>query len=111
MRYLALACDYDGTLAHDGKVADETVAALERLLAAGRKLVLVTGRELDDLLRVFPRADLFEWVVAENGCVLYCPVTQEQLTLCDAPPMKFSEALAARGVDPLALGKVIIATR
>lgn len=54
MRYLALACDYDGTLAADGHVQEETVAALERLLASGRKLILVTGRQLEDLLSVFP---------------------------------------------------------
>ena len=28
MRYLALACDYDGTLAWDGQIAATTVAAL-----------------------------------------------------------------------------------
>src|SRR5262245_29261143 len=33
MRYLALAADYDGTLAQDGQVGQETVGALERLLA------------------------------------------------------------------------------
>ena len=31
MRYLALASDYDGTLARDGVVSTETVEALERL--------------------------------------------------------------------------------
>ena len=42
MRYLALACDYDGTLAHHGRVDKPTLESLERLLASGRKLVLVT---------------------------------------------------------------------
>lgn len=109
MRYLALACDYDGTLARGGRVTDSTIAALKNLLASGRKLVLVTGRELEDLLRVFPRCDLFEWVVAENGCLLYRPATQEQLPLYEPTPSKFIEALQARGV-PLAVGKVICAT-
>ena len=48
MRYLALASDYDGTLAHDGRVDEETIAAIARLRASGRKLILVTGRHLDD---------------------------------------------------------------
>src|SRR4029450_10624204 len=48
MRYHALACDYDGTLAHNGRVNDETMAALERLRGSGRQLIMVTGRELDD---------------------------------------------------------------
>jgi hydroxymethylpyrimidine pyrophosphatase-like HAD family hydrolase len=30
MRYHVLATDYDGTLAHDGRVDDDTVAALKR---------------------------------------------------------------------------------
>jgi trehalose-6-phosphatase len=67
MRHHALACDYDGTIAHDGQVSGETVAGLKRLADAGRKLLLVTGRELDDLLKVFPQVELFDRVVAENG--------------------------------------------
>jgi HAD superfamily hydrolase (TIGR01484 family) len=49
MRYHALACDYDGTIAHEGRVDDETIAALGRLRDTGRRLILVTGRELQDL--------------------------------------------------------------
>src|ERR1700722_2848136 len=73
MRYLAMASDYDGTLAHDGVVDDQTIRAIERLIHSGRKLILVTGRELPDLQSVFPRLDLCERVVAENGAVLYIP--------------------------------------
>ena len=51
MRYLVLACDYDGTLASDGVVSEETLAALQRLRDSGRKLILVTGRELENLVR------------------------------------------------------------
>jgi hydroxymethylpyrimidine pyrophosphatase-like HAD family hydrolase len=109
MRYLALACDYDGTLANAGTVSETTIAALESFLVSGRKLILVTGRQLDDLLAVFPRCDLFEWIVAENGCLLYRPATQEQLFLYAAPPSEFIEALRARGV-PVSVGKVIVAT-
>ena len=67
MRYLGLACDYDGTVAHHGQVHEETIAALERVRASGRKLLLVTGRQLEDLLEVFARIDLFDRVVAECG--------------------------------------------
>ena len=59
MHYFALACDFDQTLASSGLVAKSTLAALERLLASGRKLVLVTGRQLDDLLQIFPEISLF----------------------------------------------------
>ena len=70
MRYLALATDYDGTLALHGRVHESTVRSLEKVLTTNRKLLLVTGRELDDLLNVFPHPHLFDWIVAENGLVL-----------------------------------------
>lgn len=111
MRYLALACDYDGTLAAAGQVAEETCAALERLLASGRKLLLVTGRELEDLLPIFPQVELCEWVVAENGAVLYRPATREITLLGSLPPAEFINTLHARGIAPLAMGHVIVATR
>ena len=110
MRYLALCTDYDGTLATDGRVLPETLSALERLLASGRRLVLVTGRELDDLQTVCPRLDLFEYVVAENGALLYRPSTGEETPLATRPPDTFVAALRERGVGPISVGRVIVAT-
>jgi hypothetical protein len=110
MRYLALACDYDGTLASDGRVHEETVAALERLRDSGRKLILVTGRQLDDLLEVFPHVNLFEQVVAENGALLYQSATGEEKLLGELPPEEFIKVLHERGVEPVSVGRVIVAT-
>ena len=110
MYLIALATDYDGTLAHHGKVDAPTIAALERLKASGRKLLMVTGRDLPDLKRVFDRFDLFDVVVAENGALLYFPATQEERDLAAAPPPELVEALRARGVVPLTVGRGIIAT-
>jgi hydroxymethylpyrimidine pyrophosphatase-like HAD family hydrolase len=110
MRYHVLACDYDGTLAHDGHVDRPILAALERLLATGRKLVLVTGRELDDLLRVFPEVQLCARVVAENGALLYDPATKQEKVLCQPPPDEFVRLLCERGVRPVSTGRVIVAT-
>lgn len=110
MRYFALASDYDGTLASDGRVNEETIAALERLQASGRKLILVTGRELDDLLSVFPQVDLFDRIVAENGAMLFRPDTREEKLLCSQPPEEFVKMLRERGVDPLSVGRAIVAT-
>ena len=59
LRYFCLISDYDGTLAHDGQVTASTLEALKRVKASGRKLVLATGRELPDLLRVFPETRAF----------------------------------------------------
>src|SRR5262249_25029908 len=110
MRYLALACDYDGTLAHHGRVDEPTLAALERLLATGRKLILVTGRELDELLDIFSEVRLFEWVVAENGALLYRPATKEVKLFGEPAPEGFVHRLRERGVAPLSVGHVIVAS-
>jgi hydroxymethylpyrimidine pyrophosphatase-like HAD family hydrolase/energy-coupling factor transporter ATP-binding protein EcfA2 len=110
MRYLALCCDYDGTLATHGKVLPETVQGLERLIASGRRLVMVTGRELEDLQNVCDCLELFEYVVAENGALLYHPATRAVEPLAPPPPDEFFETLRARGVSPLSRGRVIVAT-
>ncbi len=110
MRYQVLATDYDGTLAHEGRVADSTWAAVRRLRDSGRKVVLVTGREMDDLLGVCPRLDFFDHVVAENGALLFDPVRQKTQSLAPPPPPEFVAALRGRGVAPLSVGRTIIAT-
>src|SRR5689334_22198721 len=86
MHYLALASDYDGTLAHDGVVSDEVIDALLRFRESRRRLLLVTGRELVDLQRTFNRLDLFDAVVVENGAVLYSPETGCERPLAEPPP-------------------------
>ncbi|MGH9839681.1 MAG: HAD hydrolase family protein, partial [Blastocatellia bacterium] len=110
MRYLALACDYDGTLAHNGIVNDETLVALERVRSSGRKLILVSGRELDDLQQAFSRLDLFDRAVLENGALLYTPATREEKVLGERPPDEFVALLKKRGVGPISVGRVIVAT-
>jgi HAD superfamily hydrolase (TIGR01484 family) len=110
MRYLALATDYDGTIAHDGRVDTTTLAALERFRQSGRKLILVTGRELPDLESVFARLDIFDRVVAENGAVLFNPSTREKRVLAERPPERFLASLNARNVTGISQGDVIVAT-
>jgi hydroxymethylpyrimidine pyrophosphatase-like HAD family hydrolase len=110
MYLIGFATDYDGTLAHHGRVSAATLAALERLRESGRKLLLVTGRELPDLKRVFDRLDLFDAVVAENGSLLHFPHAGEDRPLAAAPPQALVEALLAKKVQPLSIGQGIIAT-
>jgi phosphoglycolate phosphatase (TIGR01487 family) len=110
MRYLALAVDYDGTLAKDGRVARATVEALEQLTESGRRLVLVTGRELPELLELFPEIGLFDRVVAENGALLYRPREQETEVLGQGPAEALVTELVRRGVVPLSVGKCVVAT-
>jgi HAD superfamily hydrolase (TIGR01484 family) len=132
MRFLAFASDYDGTLAHDGKIDRRTLKALRELRQSGRKLILVTGRELDELLTIFPEARIFDSIVAENGALLFYPApnganpvdhpsrrrtdkqktTEEDWTevLTDPPPSEFVARLRQRGVSPLSVGHAIVAT-
>jgi hydroxymethylpyrimidine pyrophosphatase-like HAD family hydrolase len=107
--YQVLATDYDGTLAHHGVVSPETLRAIERLRAAGKKLVLVTGRELEELKQVFPEIGLCDLVVAENGALLYWPSTGQMKLLGEPAPATLIEKLRDRGV-PVAVGRVIVAT-
>lgn len=129
MSYSVLATDYDGTLATDGQVTEETLAALERWREAERRLILITGRQLDDLRTVFSRFDLFDWVVAENGALLYEPTTNTETLLAEPPSPEFIAALSdriqqseqsaqllsreferLRNLASIATGRVIVAT-
>jgi hydroxymethylpyrimidine pyrophosphatase-like HAD family hydrolase len=109
VRFLALATDYDGTLATHGRVDGIVLPALDRLRASGRKLLLVTGRELHDLLNVFPEAALFDRVIAENGALLYRPSSKEEVALCGPPDPGLLAALRGLGV-PFSTGRALIAT-
>ena len=110
MFFVALAVDYDGTLARDGRVNSATIDALEKVKNSGRKLILVTGRDLTDLRRVFPDIAIFDLVVAENGGLLFDPAQKKEEPLAPAPQDQFVEALRARNVSPLSVGRSIVAT-
>ncbi len=110
MRYFCLVCDYDGTIAHDGRCAPSTVEALKRVRASGRKLILATGRQLPELQEIFPEHSMFDRIIAENGAILYRPEGQDCKALADPPPPVFVEELRRRGVNPLSVGQSIVAT-
>ena len=110
MRYRALACDYDGTLASGGRVDETTLAALERVRASGRALILVTGRQAPDLAALLPRLDLFDRIVAENGAVLFRPADGRERMLAAPAPPALVQLLERRAVAPLSVGRCIVAT-
>ena len=110
MRYKALAVDFDDTLAMRAHVSRQALAALHRVKDSGRRLVLVTGRQVGDLLQVFPAGSVFDRVVAENGAVLYTPETRARQVLASPPPAAFTKRLAEKGVSPLSIGQVVVAT-
>lgn len=109
MYFMALAVDYDGTLACEGKVSDEIINSLIELKDSGRKLIMVTGRQLDELKQLFDRIDLFDRIVAENGALIYRPQDESQQLLAEPPSQKFIEKLKTL-VTPLMTGQVIVST-
>jgi phosphoglycolate phosphatase (TIGR01487 family) len=109
MRVMALALDYDGTLASADRIAPDTVRALEQARSAGVRLILATGRVFFELTRVCERLDLFDAVVAENGGVLYFPGSGAIMDLGPAPPARLFAELDRCGISYQA-GRVIVGT-
>lgn len=110
MKYVLLATDYDGTLAKDGCVDEPTLRSLERLRNSGRKIILVTGRELPELKHVFPQVGICDAVVAENGGLLYWPQSDREQVLAEPPPDEFVAEMRRLHVVPFSLGRVVFAT-
>ncbi|WP_198683352.1 HAD family hydrolase [Peristeroidobacter agariperforans] len=107
---MVLAAGFDGTLARDGRCDERCIEVLRELSATGRKLILVTGRELRRLLEIFPEARLFDYIVAENGAVLHRTATRQSEILGQAPPEILLQELRRRQVTPLRVGSSIIST-
>jgi HAD superfamily hydrolase (TIGR01484 family) len=106
--FAALAVDFDGTIARDGRVDASTHDSLKRLKDTGRRLLLVTGRELRHLAD--PILGLFDRVVAENGAVVYNPGTMRERLIAGRPPADLVRVLKEKGVEPLSIGHTIVAT-
>ncbi len=110
LAYGVIATDYDGTLATKGTVDGATLEALERYRHRGGHLILVTGRQIDDLLEVFPHSHLFQGIVAENGAVFHQPHRKQVKPLANPFPPILVDTLKASGVDPIHQGQVLVAT-
>jgi len=70
-RVRGVFCDIDNTLTTDGRLTAEAYAALERLRAAGKLVVPITGRPAgwcDHIARMWP----VDAVVGENGAFYFC---------------------------------------
>lgn len=106
--YRVLACDYDGTLARRGQIEPPAVAALEAARRAGLRVLLVTGRVLEDLQSCCARLDLFDLLVLENGAVLAGPDGGAPEDLAAAPPDWLDAELARAGLD-CSRGRVVLA--
>lgn len=109
MFFLGVAVDYDGTIAQNGRVAPDTVAALERVRASARRLVLVTGRQLEPLIAAFPQYRLFDRLVLENGAVLHAPAEERTEVLSAPPDARLVKLLRDRTNASIEVGRSIVA--
>jgi hydroxymethylpyrimidine pyrophosphatase-like HAD family hydrolase len=109
--YKVLATDFDGTIAEEGIVAPGTEEALRSFRENGGRIVMVTGRELAELFALPVPLDLFDYIVGENGAVIYDVPSGTSTPLAKGPPDDFYEDLVARGATPLSRGISIVATR
>jgi hypothetical protein len=101
VRFRALALDFDGTIALDGRLEPEVGTSLEELRAQGVKALLVTGRILSDLRCRLGNLRAFDAVVAEEGAVLVFPPSGTSSLLAPAPPEELLAALRARRLPVL----------
>lgn len=110
MRFQLLACDYDRTIAVDGVVGEAVLAALRAVRDSGRRLVLVTGRNLEELLDVFTELRLFDRLVVENGALMLDPERQVERMLCAPVSDWLLAELRRREIGPLIVGRSIVST-
>jgi hydroxymethylpyrimidine pyrophosphatase-like HAD family hydrolase len=111
VRFRAIALDYDETLATNSTADANALAALRRLKETGRKLILITGRELNSLREVFSEFTIFDRMVLENGALLYQPASEVEQVLCEPVPENFVAELRLQKVSPLSVGRCIVASR
>jgi hydroxymethylpyrimidine pyrophosphatase-like HAD family hydrolase len=109
MKLTAIALDYDGTIATDGRMDPAVRAALPAARRKGISLILVTGRRLDELRRVAGGLHVFDAVVAENGAVLFFPDSGRHATFGRPPASALLAELRGLGV-PFTVGEIIVET-
>lgn len=108
--FRAVAVDFDGTLVQgDHPPCAEVLAAVGECRRRGQRVVLVTGRILEELRAVFPGVDHgFDAIVGENGAVL---ASHGAVRVLAAPvEVELDAALLERGI-PFRRGQVLLATQ
>lgn len=106
--FRVVALDYDGTIARDDRVHPPVLDAIAELRKQRRKVLLCTGRRVEELRAVFPDVDRhFDAIVAENGGVIV--MASEILWSAEALPEELDAVLANAGV-PFQRGRVLIGT-
>lgn len=108
MKRHALATDFDGTLAEDGRLESAAIAALHVLRDRRVQTILVTGRSVREIQSLGHDLSLFRLIVAEDGAVMFDPSTNENVPL--APPVDegLADELRMAGVKKLKSGQCVI---
>lgn len=97
----AICCDYDRTLTDlDLRLSPRAVEALREARARGKKVVVVSGRDLAFLQREV--GDVADALVAENGCFLHHRGVRRL-----GPAVDLRAALSSLDI-PLELGEAIV---
>ena len=120
MHYLALACDYDGTLARDGVVSTQTVDALEHVNRGYVRNDMQDAqgaiRDFQPALKLTPDNGIahlglaFSYLQVHRSREALEETESAEKLLGEAPPRQFIQALQERGVTPLVTGRVIVAS-
>ena len=105
----AIACDFDGTGATDGRLALELSAALEAARIQGIVTVLATGRVLEDVQAACGNFSPFDAVVAENGGVVWLCDLKRTIQIGRPPPDHLLGELRSACI-PFHTGTVMIGT-
>ena len=107
--FRAIAVDYDGTLTERQRPSDSVLAAVRATREHGMKVVLMTGRILEELRSDFPTVEQeFDAIIGENGAVLWTPAGGER-ALAEPVAHGLEAGLRAARV-PYRRGRVILAT-
>lgn len=107
--FRAIAVDFDGTLTSAGRPAEAVLDAVAETRRSGRRVVLVTGRILAELIEVFPDVEQwFDALVTENGAVI--SGTWGRRPLADPVDPRVRHDLERRG-HHVRSGRVLLACR
>lgn len=107
MKCLAVALDFDGTIAVNDRLDLTVREAIASLRSANIVVLLVTGRILSELERVAGSLHFVDAVVAENGAVIHFPDSGYTKVLGDPPPDSLIQAARLEGVSIRAGSSVV----
>ncbi|HWB86867.1 MAG TPA: HAD hydrolase family protein [Bryobacteraceae bacterium] len=107
MKFSVLALDFDGTIAQNDVLDPAVRQAISELRSQGIIVVLVTGRSLEDLLRIAGDLHFVDAIVAENGAVLEFPASGYSTTFGAPPSPLLLDQLKREGIV-FATGRAIV---